>query len=206
MKKNKINKVWIERLYDDNPDTSFLGEYTDKKSDWAICRHCGEFVYIAEKANRRAEEIEREIYDLEYEDGNEKQIEALKKELSALELHDCQHSNREYNYFRPYAAGEKEGTKDYQKYGRQDYNRMEGLERGDWCFLGIIAKAMIQTPSGTLQTITSGSLWGIESDSGDYLDEIGKEQLEGLRAELIAFGFTEKDISQAFEDVETKVA
>jgi hypothetical protein len=35
---------------------------------------------------------------------------------------------------------------------------------------------------------------------------IGKGQLEGLRAELIAFGFSEKAINQAFKNVETKGA
>ncbi len=52
----------------------------------------------------------------------------------------------------------------------QDYNRMEGFYRGDWTVLGIIAAAR-------LDGIVCGeaSLYGIESDSGDYLDELAHE-------------------------------
>lgn len=218
MKKNKIESVRIEKVIDDSPDTSTLGEYTDNKTDWSICRHCGEYIAIAEQPNQRAEEIEEEIIDLENQglynetiddlqaekenEEFEKQIDELRKEQSALNLHDCPHSSREYNYFLPYAGGEEPGTDDYQKYGKQDFKRMESLNRGDWSFIGIIAKAEIVTHAGTMQTIRSGGLWGIESDSGDYLDEVGKEQLDELRAELTSLGFGKRSIDYAFKNVE----
>ena len=65
MQKNHIEKIWIEKQVDEYPDTSFIGEYTDKKEDWVICRRCGEFIGIAEQGNRRQEEIDEEIYNLE---------------------------------------------------------------------------------------------------------------------------------------------
>lgn len=210
MKKNHIEKVWIERQIDEYPDTSFIGEYTDKKSDWVICRHCGEFIAIAEKPNERAEEIDDEIVDLENEEYYDEnvnhtgEIEALKKELAGLELHECPHTNREFNFFQPYAGCEEEGSENYQKYGKQDFLRMEGLNSGSWYFMGIIAKAEIRTESGTIQVVRSGGLWGIESDSGTYLDEVGKDELENLRLELSALGFGKRAIDYAFQNVETK--
>ncbi len=207
MKKNKIEKVWIEQKIDEYPDTSIIGEYTDKKDDWVICCRCGEFIAIIEKDNQRQEQIDEDISNLENEGENEeaeKQIEELKKELAGLELHECPHTSREYNYFKPYSGGKPEGSEEYQKYGKQDFEQMEGLNNNDWCFLGIIAKAKIRTANGTSQTIRSAGLWGIESNSGDYLEEVGKEQLEELRAELESLGFKKRAIDYAFKNVETK--
>lgn len=220
MKKNQIKEVRIERVYDESAYTNDIGKYTDKADDWLICVHCGEYVAIAEKDDKRAEEIEDEIIDLEnsalYNENEndieaeievkkvEAQIEELKKERESLELHECPHSSRQYNYFQPYAGGEKEGTEEYQKYGLQDFKRMEGLNNGNWQFIGIIAKAEIVTSNDTLQTIRSGGLWGIESDAGDdYLEEVGKEELENLRSELMALGFGKRAIDYAFKNVET---
>jgi hypothetical protein len=208
MRKNRIESARIERVADYDADTSTIGEYTDKRTDWAICRHCGEYVAIAEKDNERADEIETEIIDLENEENyeaadNSEAIRELKRELDSLDLHTCQKSSREYNYFTPYAGGETPGTEDYQKYGKQDFKRMEGLNNGDWNFIGIIAKAEIITESGTIQTIRSGGLWGIESDAGTYLDEVAQEELENLRAELTALGFGKRSINYAFKNVET---
>jgi hypothetical protein len=223
MKKNHIEKVWIERQLDEQPDTSFIGEYTDKADDWNICRHCGEYLTIAEAPNKRAAEIKNLLADMEddtldsdetfyFESGNygyyyplslKGEILGLNKELAALNLHECPNSKREYNFFKPYASGEVEGTENYQKYGKQDFERMEGLNNQNWYFMGIIAKAEIRTETGTMQVIRSGGLWGIESDSGNYLDEVGKEELENLRLELSALGFGKRAIDKAFQDVKT---
>lgn len=210
MEKNHIEKVWIERQIDEHSDTSCIGEYTDKKDDWNICRRCGEFVAIAEKGNNRQYEIDEEVIELENEDSwncthaNDVKIEALQKERNSLELHTCPLYHREYSYFKPYAGGEEEGSDDYQKYGKYDFERMEGLNSQDWYFMGIIAKAEILTTSGTMQVIRSGGLWGIESDSGAYLEEVGKDELENLRLELTALGFGKRAIDNAFQNVETK--
>ena len=51
--------------------------------------------------------------------------------------------------------------------------------------------------AGVCQTITSGGLWGIESDSTpDYLSEIGQEEIEQLQEILQALGFSQKVISE----------
>jgi len=107
--------------------------------------------------------------------------------------HDCPTSNRDYNYFKPYAGEEKPGTETYKKYGLQDFKRMESLNNGNWYFMGIQAKAVVKYPIGSgnwrLETFTSGGLWGIESDSDeDYIESIKAEQLDDLKAHLEQFG------------------
>lgn len=121
--------------------------------------------------------------------------------------HTCPTKGREYLFFKPYAGGEKEGTEDYQKYGKQDYDRMEGLNRGDWCFIGIYAVAEVSYQTGSsgerrIETLQSGGLWGIESDSGDYLEEVDKEELTSLREHLEQFNVDLSNWDELTEDVE----
>ena len=110
-----------------------------------------------------------------------------------------------YRFFKPYAGGEPEGSLEYQKYGMQDYKRMEALSRGDWCFIGIKAEAIVSRDIGhgsnRLQRFESGGLWGIESDSGDcYLKPMAHEQLEDLKEHLEAFGVDTSDFDDFVEE------
>ncbi len=87
---------------------------------------------------------------------------------------------------------------------------------GNWYYIGIRAEAEIGIPSLgaqvkgtkkmesglllTTQHITSGGLWGVESDSEkSYLESVEKEELTDLRAQLKALGFSSRAISQAFK-------
>lgn len=158
MKKCRILGNRVERVVDDSPDLSWIGEYGN----------------AAESPNA----IDR-------------------KERGDMD-------RGEYRYFNPSMTGEETGNPDSPE---EDYRRMESYNNGDWCMLGIIAKAEILTPSGTRQTIRSSGLWGVESDSGeDYLKDVGAEQLVELRAELESLGIGSRAISRAFQHVETKNA
>jgi hypothetical protein len=159
-KKNGFDvKVYTE--LDENPDTSYLGEYTDKLEDGVIVREGdkpGEF----------------------YEDLTEEEIENIPRR------------GREFRGFKPYAGGEKVGSKDYKKYGLQDYKRMEELSAGDWNYIGIIAVASREGIE-----LGHASVWGFESDGGQaWLEEeaknIGedalseaKKNLKKLQAEVV---------------------
>lgn len=118
------------------------------------------------------------------------------------EDHETPDRGREYRFFLPYAGGEKQGTKNYQKYGKQDFERMESLNSGNWYFLGVsaVAKIGVSFDGGKnwkLDTITSGGLWGIESDSDrSYIEEVEKEQLDDLFAVLKAYGFRQSQITK----------
>lgn len=107
---------------------------------------------------------------------------------------------REYRYFIPEMTGKQTGNMDSPK---QDWRRMEDYSAGRWSMLGIIAKAEMWNPATHVcQTIRSGGLWGVESDSGaDCLAEIERDELAGLRAELLAAGIGERAIAHAFKKV-----
>jgi hypothetical protein len=109
----------------------------------------------------------------------------------------------EFRYFNGCVENHKgESPEDIRKYVRQDYERMERLNRGDWCYVGIRADAEIIV-DGVSQEISSGGLWGVESDSDRaYLAEIDGEQLSELRDQLRALGFGTRAISAAFKNVE----
>ena len=166
----KIESVKIVHMIDESPDTSFIGEYTDEMSDWAISR-----------------EYDAYVIDLP---GDTKFSER----------------GREYRFFfLPYAGGEQPGTAEYRKYGMQDYERMEALNRGDWCFIGIQAEATVSRDIGQghrrLQGFTSGGLWGIESDSGDdHLESVAHEELVDLKEHLEAFEVDTSDFDDFVEE------
>jgi hypothetical protein len=82
---------------------------------------------------------------------------------------------------------------------RKDYARMESLDNGDWSFIGIRAQAEIVI-GGVCQTITSGGLWGIESDSDEsYFREVEREELNQLRGILHEMGFSRRAIAAALK-------
>jgi hypothetical protein len=112
----------------------------------------------------------------------------------------------EYKYFNP---GNYDPTDpDRDEYALQDYERMEAYNHGDWRCIGIRADCKYLIDNWIIQEITSGGLWGIESDSGDdYLKEIAQEETFSLTIYLKEIGFTDKEIEphikkalQDFED------
>lgn len=126
------------------------------------------------------------------------------KTLEREKDYEIPNKGREYRFFIPYAGGEEPGSPTYVKYGKQDLARMEGLNRGDWVYIGIVATARIQTGTDIVQKIHSGGLWGVESNAGDqYHTEIEEEELKALREELKALGFAEEYIDTI--EVERKV-
>ena len=143
-------------------------------------------------------------------------------ESGDMERNEYRYFNPSFNYVDKSGRALPENTPDeVRKYVKQDYERMESLNRGNWCLIGIRAEAEIGIPSTSryivlpnidirtgkasprdylLQTITSGGLWGIESDSDkSYLESVEKEELADLRAQLKALGFSARAISTAFK-------
>ena len=125
---------------------------------------------------------------------------------------DCgfsgQWNNREYRYFNPNWQNYKgEPDADIRRYCEQDYMRMERLNAGDWCFIGIRAEAeySVGTSRGgyLAQELTSGGLWGIESYSEEfYLAFVESEELADLRTQLTGIGFSKRAIAAAFKNIE----
>ena len=95
---------------------------------------------------------------------------------------------------------------EYSNKAETDYARMESLHRGNWFYMGLRAEAEVFVPCGQSsisQGITSGGLYGIESDSGkDYIAEVEQEELAELRKQLSALGFSKRAIATACKGVE----
>lgn len=169
----KIDKIKIVHMNDDDPDLSWLGEYTDQLKPGIIVRH----------------------YEKFYED------------LSEEELEEIPERSREYRGFKPGDTGEKPGDENYKKYALQNYSRMEDINNGNVGFIGISAEAKVLTqyPGSDhwlINTLHSGGLYGIESDSDQsYFEEIEKEQLEELKDVLKEYGFSEDEINKSFENI-----
>jgi len=175
----RIESIRIKYILDQYADTDHLGEYTDDLQDGVIVRDYGEFY------EKLPAEMERDVDGTFLYKGEP----------------EVPQKGREYRGFIPYAGEEKPGTKWFYKYGMQDFKRIEGLNNGDWHYIGIMAEATVsygQNGHRRLEVLSSGGLWGIESDSGGYLEEVEKEELQGLKDHLKEFNI---DLSD-FDDIE----
>jgi hypothetical protein len=244
--KNKILSVTIRRMVDESPDTSWLGEYSQKQTsaysiDRAHSEDCASVSLEAKKAKETLEHAQQTVGDLDilaqydgtlaYEKlGTERdaldeaynQLGELADEVTECDCGETGDMERnEYRYFNPsfnYVTKDDkpaEGLTDEEvrKYVRQDYERLESLNR-DWCFINIRADAKIGIPAGEdslgrqghiVQKITSGGLSGIESDSDKaYIESVEKDELDNLRDVLLSFGFSRRAISTAFKSIERR--
>lgn len=103
----------------------------------------------------------------------------------------------EFRYFNPAISGEESGNPDSPE---EDYRRYEAYNKSQWWMIGVWCSAKVVL-TDVVQTIRSGGLWGIESDSeDDYFEEVIKEELAALRGQLKAIGFSDRAISKAFKE------
>ena len=165
-KKLKIESITLVMEEDTNGDASTLGEWTDDLDDWNIVRATGQCV--------------KEMTD--------------QGTIGPVCVTEFPPRGSFFRCFKPYAGGEKPGTKEYKKYGLQDWKRMEALNKCEWNYIGIHAEAVVSYPCRTsdarrMETLRSSGLWGIESDAGKtYFLSVVKEELADLRSHLAAFG------------------
>jgi hypothetical protein len=76
-------------------------------------------------------------------------------------------------------------------------DRLQQYHNREFGYIGIRAVAKLDI-DGTIQTITSGGLWGIEDDSDQsYLNEVADEEKQDLRSHLHAIGFSKRAIAAA---------
>ena len=227
MKNSKrILSVKVKHIPDDSPDTSYLGEYSDRpESEYAIDRahseDCNSVSSEVKQAGGKLDRIGFYIEQLAREErdcfGETPEFESLNAAYDELQqiadgFDDCDcnkhFSGREYRYFNSASVDSHNTPEENRKYARQDYERSEQLNAGNWYYIGIRAEAAVSVDGnnpqgGVTQTITSGGLWGIESDSGrDYLESVEKEELADLKTQLLALGFSKRAISTAFKSIE----
>lgn len=209
--RKRILSITVRRMVDDSPDTSLLGSYDSRAAnEFAIDRAHSEDCASIDPRNDEGMEWLRRIEEhfktnFVEQTGEEKScLEILSSCFDSMEC-DCGFSGhwdaREYRYFNPnyqnYAGLPEEGIR---KYCRQDFDRMESLNSGQWCYIGIRAEAEVQTGSSVVQRISSGGLFGIESDSGrEHIEETIREELASLKSELLSLGFGKRAIASAFK-------
>ena len=205
-RKGRILGVQVITRCDDMPDTSYLGRYIDTPEDGAIVCATGEFYEdvvrrsgIIDRAAELAASAERAGEGARATYWHAKGERLADKWEDANEIPN---RSRKYRFFRPYAGGEAVQSESYRAYAQQDWERMRGLTEGNWNYVGIMAEAEVTLAgSNVIQRITSGGLWGIESDSGDaYLEEVAQSELEELRGELQTLGFGKRAIAAAYAD------
>ena len=153
---------FIVHALDESPDTSYLGEYSNGDKPGAIDRQ--------EKGDMGRGEY-RYFHSANHSVHNP-------ADWTHVSAKDKQKVIREYGSL-------ENATKAYADY---DYGRMERLNRGDWCYMGVYAVAHVII-NGTAQRFRSPGLWGIESDSDkSYFAETAQGELDSLRGILKAAG------------------
>lgn len=221
----RILSIAIERMDDANRDTSLLGSYSNQpKGDYSIdrehsldCPINNRHVVdpVTDKLERiiRYLDIERlertENYDTHSGTiadtiGDAQDI-LISAQDTVAECSCGKSGDRGRNEMRYFNASENyasEPIANIVQYTKQDYARMESLNAGEWGFIGIGAKARV-TVGDICQAVTSGGLWGIESDSDkSYLKEEEQNQLAELRAVLYEMGFSKRAIAAAVKDAD----
>lgn len=207
-RKGRILKIELVTRCDDDADASYIGEYTDEYSSTAIVCATGELVADIERRKAIIARCE-ELAGFPAVSDNPARAEYWSRKADRLTA-KWEYLNRvpercgEYRFFEPYAGGEPVGSKNWRQNAKQDFARMQSLFAGDWCHLGIMAQAEVTLPgSDIVQRITSGGLWGVESDSEkEYLSEVEQEELTALAAELAVLGFGKRAIALAMKAVE----
>jgi len=212
----RISTITIKRTVDTDPDTSYLGEYSnDAETDYAIDRkHAADCHSLEANHGQAVDQLERVISYLQKEDSengadftyNDDAIDILIEAQDGLQECDCSGGDmerNEYRYFNGNVENYKGETPDtIREYILRDYERMERLHRGDWCYIGIRAEAEVSLTGDVMQEVSSGGLWGIESDSSkEYFAEIEADELFELRKQLYAVGFSKRAIATACKNI-----
>lgn len=191
----RIHSVTIKHMFDESPDTSWLGEYSNSPTgefsidrnhfDACPCR----WAFDSDEDDCDCNAGEWDTREFRY--FNPGSVESFKADASWIPASE---NDKKAYWFKA-----------MRENARKDYERMQALNSNDFCFIGISAEADYSvggTPA-PIQTITSGGLWGIESDSdASYFAEVEREELAELRKQLEGIGFSKRAIVAAFKNID----
>ena len=168
----------IRAELDDDPDVSWLGEFTDVITPGCVLRETGELLGDEYTPDEDADgnEIPPPADVTEAPNGRYYYVLARSSYGVHVDRNEC----------CAFVAGNYPHPQpDEYRYVLQDWRRLETLCRGDWSFYGIIVSLSLDDRKATLPNtpghyalldpveIAHASLWGIESDSDDsYIREI----------------------------------
>jgi hypothetical protein len=202
---------------DTDPDTSYLGQYSHSASEFSInrchtldCAINGDTSATVDRLERAIAYLDQQRLgamvddELTYTSVSEAQDILIQAQEDATAC-DCEQSGDwtrgELQYFTP-NVGNYKGLPDskIREYVSQAYQRMERLNAGDWSYIGIRVEAEIVVDD-TAQTVSSGGLWGIESDA-EYIASVIQDELSDLRGTLHELGFSKRAIATACKDLQ----
>ena len=137
------------------------------------------------------EKIKIESITVERINDNQPDLSWLESSVENGKIDSCQYSQKDYD----------EDRENTEKYIEQDQARLESYYQGNWNMLGIRAIAKVSYSIGNgnrrLETLTSGGIWGVESDSDqDYFETLEQEELDNLKEHLETFGVDVSDFEE----------
>jgi len=159
----------VEIAYEEYPDLSWLGEYTDKHQKGAIDRTkqykipgSGE---VVSPSGRRSGYRYIISQHWPHSPTNWEHVDQKTQDTTIA-------------HYGSLAAASL-------AYALQDYLRLESYNQGDWCMLGVT----VSTPSSPCpvcghREVVSRSLRGVESDSGGYIRQVVNELCQEVMAHI----------------------
>jgi hypothetical protein len=176
-----IRKIRILHKIDEDPDLSFYGEYTSERPSEA--------------------ELHRgDAFDRKYRPYWNPRTHRYFLCEWTVEFH------RKNFHQMGYSKGVAEEMA--RAANRADFNRMEDYNRDGWCCIGIVAEAEVQYPVGLghhrIEWLTSGGVWGIESDCEKTIKEEEESQLDILKNHLQVFNVDLSNWDDMVEHCERK--
>ncbi len=216
LQQKRILSIEVKHIDDTDPDTSYLGKYSDQPTgDYSIDRkHSIDCIVNNPQITEAVDKLARVLsylYKRSSEVGNNSEDpyywgfadaqDIIGKAQEAVSACNCDESgdwsHGELQYFNTSGNYTGEPLETIVQYTKQDYARMEALNNGEWSFIGIDARAEIVI-GGVCQSIKSGGLWGIESDSEEsHFRETEQDELAALRGILNELGFSKRAIAAA---------
>jgi hypothetical protein len=217
----RILSIELKHITDTDADTSDLGTYASRPSgDYSInrkhevtCNLNNEQVdsesflsdvdgYLLRELSKLAdgEDELRNLYYKSLEDARDIIDAASEDDELGCDCGGVSLERHSYEYFNTSGNYVGLSAEDIRDYTIQDYKRAESYNDMEWCYIGIKAEAKIQIGE-TVQKITSGGLWGIESDSDQaHFAEVEGEELSQLRTTLYEMGFSKRAIVAAVKE------
>lgn len=139
--------IRIETMLDDTPDLSWLGEYSSGRPSFPYWDRAAGMLVYNERTWREAEK--------------------------AAEENGIDRSEHRFIGGFQHGPGDGVTARQAYRYCRQDAERLEAYNRGDWHMLGVRAVVSL----AGVELGESGGIWGVESDSSeDYIVEVGEDE------------------------------
>ncbi len=150
-------------VYEEDPDLSYLGEYTD--CPW----------YEGINGNKLRDTAR--IIDRFPGDGEE---DAYYRRESRYFVATDQLGETNPKTGKPWARSTR------RKYALQQYERMERYTNDDWSMVGLYVEAVVTSASGErLFSTQSSGLWNVENDSGsDYYESVWADEMAEITETL----------------------